>query len=89
MGLYESNYLKANSPDGKRAVWLKHTRLERVDGPTIGELWVVLYERGHQLGSGAVERWAADPPLPVAVAVSGAHSEQEGAHRRAKPEVLR
>ncbi len=45
-GLYESNYLKANSPDGRRAVWIKHNALRPVEGEGTAELWIVLYERG-------------------------------------------
>ena len=45
-GLYESNYLKANSPDGQRALWIKHNALVPIEGAGLGELWIVLYERG-------------------------------------------
>lgn len=44
-GIYESNYLKGNSPDGNRAFWLKHNLLRPVDGPAKAELWAVLFER--------------------------------------------
>lgn len=44
-GIYESNYLKANSPDGKRAVWLKHNLLRPLDRPAKAELWAVVFER--------------------------------------------
>ncbi|MBX2802989.1 MAG: hypothetical protein KTR31_35225 [Myxococcales bacterium] len=43
--LYESNYLKANSPCGSRALWLKHTVLRRAGGPGALELWAVLFRR--------------------------------------------
>ena len=47
-GLYESNYIKANSPDGQRAVWIKHNILApaRPDVPAVAELWCVLFEKG-------------------------------------------
>jgi hypothetical protein len=45
-GLYESNYLKANSPDGTRAIWIKHNALVPIEGAGLGELWAVLFERG-------------------------------------------
>jgi hypothetical protein len=47
-GLYESNYLKANSPDGKLAVWIKHNILAPADpkSQAIVELWCVLFRRG-------------------------------------------
>lgn len=45
-GIYESNYLKANSPDGRRGLWLKHNLLRPLDGEGYAELWAVLYERG-------------------------------------------
>jgi hypothetical protein len=46
-GIYESNYLKANSPDGQRGLWIKHNLLRPVQGDGIGEFWVILFERGH------------------------------------------
>jgi len=47
-GLYESNYVKANSPDGKRAVWLKHNILAWKDPKKepLVELWCILFTRG-------------------------------------------
>ena len=45
-GLYESNYLKANSPDGQRGLWLKHNLLRSPLGKSKAEFWVVLFERG-------------------------------------------
>ncbi len=44
-GLYESNYLKANSPDGRRGFWIKHNVL-RGRHASRAEFWVVLFERG-------------------------------------------
>jgi hypothetical protein len=46
-GLYESNYLKANSPDGRRAFWIKHNILAPADArhPAVLELWCVWYDR--------------------------------------------
>ena len=34
--IYESNYLQANSPDGRYGLWLKHNLLRPVTGPGIG-----------------------------------------------------
>jgi hypothetical protein len=45
-GIYESNYLKANSPDGRRAIWVKHNALVPIEGAGLGEFWIVLFERG-------------------------------------------
>ncbi len=45
-GIYESNYLKANSPDGQRGLWIKHNLLRRPDGSGLGEFWVVRFARG-------------------------------------------
>ncbi len=45
-GIYESNYLKANSPDGRRGLWLKHNLLRRADGSGLGEFWVIRFTRG-------------------------------------------
>ena len=45
-GLYESNYLKANSPDGKKGIWLKHNILAPSDEkPAMLELWCVLFDQ--------------------------------------------
>jgi len=46
-GIYESNYLKANSPDGARGLWIKHNLLRKTDGSGMGEFWVIRFERGH------------------------------------------
>ena len=47
-GLYESNYIKANSPDGERALWIKHNILAPLDPsrPAVAELWCVLFTKG-------------------------------------------
>jgi hypothetical protein len=45
-GLYESNYLKANAPDGSRALWIKHNALVPVEGTGLGEFWAVAFQRG-------------------------------------------
>lgn len=47
-GLYESNYLKANAPDGRQALWLKHNILAWKDPqkPAIVELWCIFFEKG-------------------------------------------
>jgi len=45
-GIYESNYLKANSPDGLRGLWIKHNLLRRTDGTGLGEFWVIRFVRG-------------------------------------------
>ena len=45
-GVYESNYLKANSPDGARGLWIKHNLLRPLSGPALGEFWAVLFARG-------------------------------------------
>lgn len=47
-GLYESNYLKANSPDGERAFWIKHNALVPIEGDGIAEFWVILFQRGQR-----------------------------------------
>lgn len=48
-GHVESHFLKANSPEGGRAIWLKHTLLVPVAGPPVAELWAIAFaERGRQ-----------------------------------------
>lgn len=49
-GIYESNYLKANSPDGQRGLWIKHNLLRRLDGTGLGEFWLIWFERGRRPG---------------------------------------
>lgn len=44
-GIYESHYLKANSPDGRRAVWIKHNLLRPRTGEGKAEVWAVAFER--------------------------------------------
>lgn len=58
---YESHYLKANSPDGQRAFWVKHTLT--CEGPTwaerIWEIWFLAFERGGRTWVAKAEyRWA-------------------------------
>lgn len=45
-GMYESHYLKANSPCGGRAFWLKHTLFQPIEGQSCVEFWAVWFERG-------------------------------------------
>lgn len=45
-GIYESHYLKANSPDGERALWIKHNGLVPVEGEGKGEFWAIGFRRG-------------------------------------------
>ncbi len=47
-GIYESHYLKANSPDGQRAFWIKHTLFRPLNGEACAELWFVWFERGRR-----------------------------------------
>ena len=44
-GIYESNYLKANSPDGSMGLWLKHNILRPNKGASIAEFWFILSSR--------------------------------------------
>jgi hypothetical protein len=44
-GLYESHYLKANSPDGAEAFWIKHNMLVPRQGPGIAEFWLIWFRR--------------------------------------------
>ena len=46
-GIYESNYLKANSPDGQWGLWIKHNLLRPPTGEGVAEFWIVLSRRGH------------------------------------------
>jgi len=47
-GHVESHFLKANSPDGRRAIWVKHTLLvpSRPDAPELAELWAIAFDEG-------------------------------------------
>lgn len=58
---YESHYLKANSPDGQRAFWIRHVLV--CDGPTwaerVWEIWFMAFERGGRTWVSKAEyRWS-------------------------------
>ena len=58
---YESHYLKANSPDGQRAFWIKHVLV--CDGPTWAErnweIWFLAFENGGRTWVAKAEyRWS-------------------------------
>ncbi|MFW5876578.1 MAG: tocopherol cyclase family protein [Myxococcota bacterium] len=46
-GHVESHFLKANSPDGRRAVWVKHTVFapEAADREAVAEVWAIAFDR--------------------------------------------
>src|SRR5438874_10402590 len=58
-GLYESHYLKANSPDGSEAFWIKHNLLVPKTGAGIAEFWLVWFRRGE-----APRVWKREVPAP-------------------------
>lgn len=46
-GHVESHFLKANSPDGTRAIWIKHTSfVPRGQAPALAELWAIAFADG-------------------------------------------
>jgi hypothetical protein len=45
-GLYESHYLKANDPDDREALWIKHNLLVPPGGGGIAEFWLIWFRRG-------------------------------------------
>jgi hypothetical protein len=45
-GLYESQYLKANSPANDQAFWIKHNLLVPPEGGGVGEFWLIWFQRG-------------------------------------------
>lgn len=57
-GLYESHYLKANSPTGDEAFWIKHNLLVPPAGGGIAEFWLVHFRRGH-----APRVWKREVPV--------------------------
>jgi hypothetical protein len=67
-GHVESHFLKANSPDGLRALWIKHTLLVR-GGPReadVAEVWAVAFRR-ERIGA-PVEKRAIKRSFPIATA---------------------
>lgn len=44
-GHVESYFLKLNSPDGERALWLKATIFARPDAPPVAESWAISFRR--------------------------------------------
>lgn len=56
-GHVESLFLKGNSPDGQRALWLKYTLLAKTDGtPPVAELWAIAFDRARAGGPRANKR---------------------------------
>jgi hypothetical protein len=56
-GHVESHFLKGNSPDGKRALWLKCTLLVPSNGAEpVAELWAIAFDRDHPGGPRANKR---------------------------------
>ncbi|MCV7058500.1 hypothetical protein [Mycolicibacterium gilvum] len=46
---YESRFLRANDPDGERAVWLRETLLLTTTGAASADVWVMMFDRsGHR-----------------------------------------
>jgi len=45
-GLYETHALTANSPDGTRALWIRHTLLRPLHAAPCAEIWFTWFERG-------------------------------------------
>ncbi len=47
-GLYESYFMRANSPDNKQAFWMRYTVFNPKGRPleALGELWVIFFEKG-------------------------------------------
>lgn len=71
--LYESHYLKANSPDGARAFWVKHTLTVSRDGSRRLQLWCVRYVRGE-----APEVWAEERAWDTLALGDGPRIEADG-----------
>jgi hypothetical protein len=57
-GHVESLFLKGNSPDGQRALWLKYTLLAPAQShaPALAELWAIAFDRAHPGGPRANKR---------------------------------
>ncbi|MDB4985074.1 MAG: hypothetical protein JWN04_252 [Myxococcaceae bacterium] len=66
-GHVESHFLKANSPDGRRAIWLKHTLLVPRDParPAVAELWAIAF------ADGGLRKLAQKRSFPIAEAHFG------------------
>ncbi|MGE0215201.1 hypothetical protein [Mycolicibacterium sp.] len=46
---YESRFIRANTPDGDRAIWLRETLLLPAAGEPSADVWVMLFDRtGHR-----------------------------------------
>ena len=84
-GHVESHFLKANSPDGRRALWIKHTLLVPVGKPeaAVAELWAVAFDEGGARKVAAKQRYpiqqARFEASPFRIAVPGATLTQHGA----------
>jgi len=58
--LYESHYLTAASPDGGRAIWVRHTALKRPGQPAHPTAWLTLFD-GSAPAPRALRVTAAEP----------------------------
>jgi hypothetical protein len=47
-GHYESFYIKAASPEGGKAAWIRHTVHQRPNQPRTAALWVTLFDAGSE-----------------------------------------
>ncbi|MFM2417735.1 MAG: hypothetical protein RL385_2458 [Pseudomonadota bacterium] len=67
-GHVESHFLKANSPDGLRAFWIKHTVLSpaAAHGQQVAEVWAIAFERDSL--TGPVRKAALKRTFPLASA---------------------
>lgn len=69
-GHVESHFIKANAPDGSRALWLKHTVLAPPDRPeaAVAEVWAIAFwRRGEAVDSGGRQR-ALKTTIPLSEA---------------------
>lgn len=65
-GHYESVYLKAAEPGGRRALWIRHTVLKRPGQPPRGSVWLTLFDADRADGSPPFTVKVTGPPGEVA-----------------------
>lgn len=85
-GHVESHFVKANSPDGQRALWIKHTVRAPVGRPeaAVAELWAIAFDEGGARKVAAKTTFplhhARFEAAPFAIRVPGATLTSSRAH---------
>ncbi len=68
---YESRFLRANAPDGSRAIWLRETLLLPTSGAACADVWVMVFDpaghRAHRQSYPVADATFGDDPWAVRI----------------------